>query len=376
VVWLSMVAALVGNILPVFLGVLAETFVLSGQQVGFLSGAELGGTCLASLTAAYWFPRVRLRRVAMLAFSAGVLGNVATSLVNDYSSLLIVRFLTGFLGAGLLYAMTLGLIGQLKNPERVIAIAIIAQVLSLSVGVSAVPVLMSHWQLPGVTLAIALLFSTGFLLIGIIPERAAVKAVGEARPSGFTLLPAGLLAALIVFSLGLGGVWAFLERIGDGNGFSMVEMGNALAVSGLFGGAGAIVAAVMGARVHRILPLVVAIGMQMLSCFLLASRSDWPTYMAAIALFNFGWNLALPYLMGAIAATDASGRFMVLIPAAQTGGYAVGPVVVGLMMVGNDYQIAAWISLGVFAACMLMTLLFVSQIPKPYPTSATEAAAH
>lgn len=41
-IWLSLVAALIGNIQPIFLGVLAETFSLDGKQLGFIGGAELG----------------------------------------------------------------------------------------------------------------------------------------------------------------------------------------------------------------------------------------------------------------------------------------------------------------------------------------------
>ena len=60
-IWLSLVSALIANIQPIFLGALADTFALGGRQLGFISGAELGGSCLASLSAAYWFPRFRLR---------------------------------------------------------------------------------------------------------------------------------------------------------------------------------------------------------------------------------------------------------------------------------------------------------------------------
>ena len=370
-IWLSLVAALIGNIQPIFLGVLAETFSLDGRQLGFMGGAELGGSCLASLTAPYWFPRFRLRRVAFFALIVGVAGNVITSWVTEYSQLLMIRFTIGFLGSGVLYAMTLGLIGQLGNPDRVIAIAIIFQVLSLAVGMAGVPMLMDRWQLPGVTFALALLFFTGFFLLHMLPERLGVQSAPEAAPSDFKFLPGALLASLIVFSVGLGGVWAFMERIGNSAGFSMVDIGNALAVSGLVGGLGALVAAVLGTRMGRLLPVVFALILQVVTCFILATRSDWYSYLLAIALFNFCWNLTLPYLMGAIAAADPSGRFMVLIPAAQTGGYALGPMLVGLIMVGEGYQTAAWISMGVFFGCLVMVVPLLKKIP---PTVMSQAA--
>ena len=301
----------------------------------------------------------------------GLAGNLITSWVTDYSQLLLVRFTIGFLGSGVLYVITLGLIGQLANPDRVIAIAIILQVISLAVGMAAVPILIDRWQLPGVTSALALLFSTGFFLLHLLPERLEIRNVPEAAPGDLKFLPGALLASLIVFSIGLGGVWAFMERIGNSAGFSMVDIGNALAVSGLVGGLGALVAAVLGTRLGRLLPIVFALTLQIITCLILATRSDWYSYLLAIALFNFCWNLTLPYMMGAIAAADVSGRFMVLIPAAQTGGYALGPTLVGLIMVGEGYQTAAWISMGAFFGCLLMVVPLLRKIP---PTFVVQAA--
>lgn len=362
-VWLSMVAALIANIQPVFLGALAETFSLGGRQLGILSGAELGGSCLASLSAAYWFPRARLRRVALFAITVGLLGNLVTTWVTDYSQLLAVRFVTGLFGSGILYAMTLGLIGQLNNPERVIALAIFLQVVSLAVGLAGVPLLMSHWQLPGVTISLALLFSTGFLLLHLMPARIEPRVAAESSSGGFKFLPAALLASLIVFCVGLGSVWAFVERIGNGAGFSMVAVGNALAVAGMFGGLGALVAAVLGMRLGRLLPVAFALGMEIVACLVLATRSDWYSYLIAVAIFNFCWNLTLPYLMGAIAAADVSGRFMVLIPAAQTGGFALGPLLVGVFMAGDSFRVAAWISVAVFSLCLLLVVPLLRRKP-------------
>ena len=363
-IWLSLVAALIGNIQPIFLGALAESFSLSGSQLGFIGGAELGGSCLASLSAAYWFPRVRLRRVALFATTVAVLGNLLTSEATDYSQLILIRFTTGFLGTGVLYALTLGLFGQLKNPDRIIAIAVVTQVLSLAIGMSTVPLLMERWQLPGVTVSLALFLSTALLCLHLLPHRARYEASKIATSEGFNFLGAALLVSLIVFSVGLGSVWAFMERIGSSAGFAMGDIGNALAVSGLIGGLGALVAAVLGTHLGRVLPIVVALILEVLTCLLLATRNDWYSYLLAIALFNFCWNLTLPYLMGAISAADRSGRFMVLIPAAQTGGYALGPMLVGIFLIGDSFQVAAWVSMSAFIVCLAMIVPLLKRVSK------------
>lgn len=355
-VWLSMVAALAGNILPVFLGALASTFELDAQQLGFLGGAELGGVSLASLTAVFWFRKVDLRLAAVISIGFGITGNLLTTGATDYSELLLLRFLTGFLGSGVLYALTLGLIGRANQPERVIAIAIVLQVASLAVGISTVPLLMERWQLPGVTVGLAVIFLTGLLLVGKIPRRLDDKKGADVIGSGFNYLPAAFLGSLIIFSIGLGSVWAFLERIGSAAGFESANIGIALAVSGLIGGTGALAAAIVGTRFGRILPTGAALGLAILACVMLATRGDWYSYIGAAAMFNFAWNLTTPYLMGAIASSDHTGRFMVLIPAAQAGGYAIGPALTGMIIVGGSYATAGWVSTVFFALCMLISI--------------------
>ena len=360
--WLSLVAALIGNIQPVFLGALAETFGLSGRQLGFVGGAELGGSCLASLTAIYWFQRAQIRTLAVFAIAVAAVGNIMSTWAVDYSALLLARFTIGFLGSGVLYAFTLGLIGQLENPDRLIAIAIVTQVVSLAIGMACVPLLMARWGLMGVTCTLALLFLTALICVPLLPMRARAERVLSKESGRLAFLPLGLLLSLIIFCVGLGAVWPFIERMGNSAGFSMVEVGNALALSGLLGGLGAGVAALLGLRLGRLLPVTIAITLGLLAGFILATRSDWASYIIAIALFNFAWNLTFPYLMGAIAAADISGRFMVLIPAAQTGGYATGPVLVGLFLVDDGYQVAAKISMMLFIVCLLISLPLLRKV--------------
>ncbi len=367
-IWLSMLAAFILNVQPVFLGALAETFNLNGQQLGLLSGAELGGSFLASLSAAYWFPRALLRIVALCAILAGIFGNLLTSFAADYGQLVAIRFFTGLFGSGMLYAVALGLMGQLHQPDRVIGVAIFVQVLSLAIGLTLIPVLMTQWQLPGVTVSLALLFSTGLLLFKFLPLKGRVFATSSLAQTQMAkrswVLSVTLILSLIIFSLGLGSLWAFLDRFGDQAGFDTIEIGSALAVAAIIGGFGALAAAFLGTRFGRTIPIAIGVSLEVVACLILSTGADWHSYLLAIGIFNFCWNFTLPYLIGAIAASDLSGRFTVLIPAAQTGGYALGPTIVGIMMVGNDYATAAWISAGAFSICLAMVVTTLRRSPK------------
>jgi predicted MFS family arabinose efflux permease len=358
-VWLSILGAFVANVQPIFIGALSDSFSFNAQQLGFLAGIELGGAALASICAVYWFSHVNLRKLAFCSMLVLIFGNLLTTWASNYPLLLVLRFLCGFLGGGVLYAMSVGLMGQLPNAERNMAIMVIGQVLSLAVGMVVLPMLIVNWQLAGMTFTMTLLYSTGLLLFAFIPSHSANQencVDKENDKKGIRWLPSGLIFSVLLFNIALGCLWVFLERIGNNNGFSLSNIGNALAIGGFIGGAGAILPALFGKKFGRLLPLITGLIGQIFVCFLLVSRDDWASYLLAVSLFNLFWNLVTPYLFGAIAKVDSSGRYMVLIPAAQAGGMAIGPVLAGMFIIGDSYSTAAWVSMATFALCLLLTV--------------------
>ena len=112
----------------------------------------------------------------------------------------------------------------------------------------------------------------------------------------------------------------------------------------------------MGLSLGRLLPILGAIAGLSCACLLLYTRSDWISYLLAVSLFGFCWNLTLPYLMGAIAAADHSGAYTVLIPAAQGGGYALGPAIAGLFIVDDAYATSALFAIGAFIGCLFLVI--------------------
>lgn len=352
-IWLCFLGAFVGNIQPVFLGALADAMSLDAAQLGTLAGAELGGVALASLAASYWYSRANLHLIAGLALTVAIVGNALTASMADFKFLLALRFAIGFLGSGVIYAMSFGLIGQSPNPDRLVALVVILQVVGMAISMAALPTILEQWQLAGMTTTIAIVMFSGVFVLFVLPKRASTVQ-RRADTSRLQLLPLGLLCCMILFCVGLGGLWAFLERIGDSAGYSAQEIGNTLAVGGLIGGLGAVAALLLGLRVGRLLPLLISLGAMTLSGMLFAYSTSWSSFLVAILLFNFFWNFILPYLMGAIAMADRSGRSMVMIPAAQGLGLALGPALTGWFIVGSGYAQAGQVSAIVFIACLLL----------------------
>ncbi len=367
VVWLAMLGALVANIQPMFLGAIAEVYGFNGSQLGFIGGAELGGGCLASICALYWFPRVDLGKVITLALVVSVLGNLLTPVATNYYSFLLVRFCTALFGTGVLYAIILGVIGQMNNPERLIASAIILQVASVAAFMILIPVLVASGGMTPVTLCVAALMATGLYVKRylVIPtdESPDKPIIGSLRTLIWGL-PGLALLGIVVFDTGISSIWAFAERLGSGAGFSMSDSGMALAIGSVVGVTGAIFSAYLGLRRGRYMPVIWSILGLLIACYMFTKIENWFSYMIAIGLLNFFWNFALPYLLGSVATFDKTGRLMVLIPAAQSAGFAVGPILSGLFIVGTDYSVSVLIAAGSFLLCAAIVVPILLRMEK------------
>ena len=62
------------------------------------------------------------------------------------------------------------------------------------------------------------------------------------------------------------------------------------------------------------------------------------------AAFGFVWLFMMPFHIGLALRVDPAGRVAVLVPAAQLTGSAFGPLVVSLIVVGDDAGPAPFVS--------------------------------
>lgn len=352
---LSVLGALLANIQPIYLGALAQVHGYSAQQLGMIGGIELLGAALASLLAPFWFGRFDIKTVATLALLIALVGNAITAWINQFEWLLITRFVVGALGAGTLYALVLGLIGQVSNPDRTIAVAIMAQIISMAVAMIGLPLLLSQFALPGFFLAIAACFSLGLLLVSRLPDDTRpANNNQDAATTGF--YPYSLLLCMALFCVAIGGAWAFMERIGADINLPIEDVGQALAFGGLIGGLGAFVAVILDLRLGRILPLFIGLVLAIIASLGLYSSEHYWAFFSYQALFNFCWNLILPYIMGAIARADSTGHCMVLVPATQAGGYALGSMVCGFIIADGPAAMATLVAAFLLLLCALLVL--------------------
>ena len=346
------------NIQPMYLGALADHLGYSPQQLGLIAGLEITGSALAGIAATFWVRRWPWRRVCFAALLALALGNAASIFVEDFATLIAVRFLTGFFGMGSSFALSIAALSGTRNTERNFSVTVVAQVSFGIAGFALLPRVIETVGTAGVFLplaatAIALLPFLRLLPDGGTSERAASSHGARVSPFGIWLA----LGCQAAWYLGVGGVWAFVERMGAEAGIDAVSIGNALALGMALGLSGAFLAAAVADRWGRVLPFAVAMLGQVFAVWFLVDLEELSSLIIAICLYNSTWNFALPYIFSLAALADTRGGLVVLMSTAQALGLTFGATLAG--SVAARYGLPAVAYQGA-AAAMLGLLIYVA----------------
>ncbi len=353
---------------PILVEVLVSKANLEGSAAGNITAVEALGTALGPVLAMAWMQRVSWRLAAVVALLAVIGGNAASTMLTDTSLLMALRFLVGLLGEGTAFALAIAIIGGTEHKDRNFAFLIAAQVM-LGVLFFLVLPLPREAGVAGVMLPLAALALVALATVGWVPRPApGAHGHGGAAVAGASSAPAvAALAVMLIWCTGLGAVWAFVKLIGveltcgdcdeQGKAAAAIAVGQALGLSTALAVVGALAAAALADRFGRILPVTVALLMQFAMVMLLQGEMGWAQFAATAATFQAFWNLTGPYMMGAIALGDGTGRVSLLMPTAQIGGFFLGPTIVGLFL-GNGTGLGAANAVG--ATCFLLALvLFV-----------------
>jgi predicted MFS family arabinose efflux permease len=342
---------------PLVVGALQDTLGFSSQQAGLITAAEVFGGALASICAAFWIQRVNWRLAALFAIAVVVLGNLLSSFQQSYLALLALRGAVGFLGEGTAFAVAISVISNTSETDRNFAYSIAAQVAFGVVAFATLPTAVAGFGLGGILIplaAIALLIAP---LVRWLPAASSRQHDAAVEGAAASVGPAVLaLGILLIWCIGLGGIYAFEERIGVAGGLEPTRVGGALAVAVALGFLGAMSASWVADRWGRILPVSVALLAQVGAIALLQGELSWIQFAIFASVFHFFWNFTGPYLMGMVASSDETGRIAVLMPAAQTGGFAAGTALAGNLMTDSSMLAANGVAI---AGCLIALVLFV-----------------
>ena len=342
VVGIGAAAAMVFNILPVFLGKAAESFSLSDSATGWLATTYLAGFGLSSVSASLWLHRLGRKALVRLLFLSAAALLAAGGAMQAFAAIMATLFAAGVVLGGL-YTLSFVLAGEHPDPTRALGVKLGGEVALGALLLFLIPAFVyPAFGFSGMLGALAL------VLVAILPCTRRVSASAPVPTNDSTVdqgrsrVPRPALAALgalFLFTVGQAAVWSFVERAGARADYDPAVIGGVLSVAVLLGGAASFLAGALSDRYGKTIPLLFAASIYLLAMSLFAFGTPFFVYASAVSLFFFAWLFALPYLISAIGALDSSGRATSLVTACFAFGSMFGPALAGELLARGDFKL-------------------------------------
>ncbi len=353
---------------PLIIGGLVTELGFSAQASGNMIFAELCGAACATFPAFYWIAHVDWRRVLTVALLVVIVSNLVSAYLGDPWLLGAARFVAG-IGVGTIMSMTLIVSGMTRDQERVLSFWMMGQILFAAVALAAMPYMFAIIGIKGFYFCLA-----GVMAALLLPVRNMPRGGDASHRVRWRDLPRVTrryapigLVGLLFFFVAMGGVWNFVERIGDAAGFDRRFISLTLSGVSAVGVLGAVSSAVVGLRWGRMVPFAIGIVTLAASMVLLDGVSSQGVFVASAFLFKFGWWFVSPYILANITTLDSSGKLITATGFVIPFGQALGPLVVGFLLPpttagsssATDFSPAVTVGL----ACLALScLLFVGVI--------------
>ncbi|PLK22807.1 MFS transporter [Porphyrobacter sp. TH134] len=337
-------------------------FGFSEAAANKLAFWEMAGVALATLAVAATVTRLPVPTTIAAALILAVLGNLASAVVGrDFLVLSAVRFVTG-LGEGVIIALSFSLVGLTVHIQRNLAWYLALLLTYGAMGLWAMPAAFATVGLEGIFIVWAALTALALLLVPFCPamldtaEQPGEGAVQLGRPM------LGLaLCAVLLYNTGIGLAWANLFLIGLDLGGSEQEVANALLVSQFVAIFGAFAAVFLADSLRPRYVVVGGILGGALALLVLVPKPGFLVFALAVSVFNFLWNMTLPFLLAAAGKMDVTGRMIAAAVAMQMLGLGFGPLLAGQLLVeGSGYAAVEVLSaalLGAGAAAIIVPMV-------------------
>jgi predicted MFS family arabinose efflux permease len=339
---------------PVVVQALTEYAGFSAEQSGYILSAEMWGFAVTTIAMVVLVSRFHWHRLIYTSVGLMLCANVSSLLATDATTLSICRFIAG-LGAGGLVSLGFAAVGRLPQPDRCFGFAVTG---ALTYGALVVAMAPFLFQLGGYSAIVILFVVTGLLCLGCVRKlpSAGIENSSHTNNASSTPWPMRLsaLAAMMVYFAAQGAVWSYLFLIGTDAGLSENEVAYGLGVAQFAGIAGALTAAMVATRFGRVAPLSAGILFGILPLVYLFSNTTSLLFAIVVCLYNFGWNMTHPYLLGVMSSLDNTGATVVYAVAMQKIGLAIGPAVAAMALAGSGYHSVLLLGMGLFAASLFL----------------------
>jgi len=306
----------------------------SQSQVGFFASSYMAGAMVSTLASVLWIRRLSWRVAVLAGALSSALGLWALMGLENFGGVLVLIFAVGS-GHAAMAAPAVAAISDTDSTSRNFAVLIMVQVAMAAILAACIPAIDETWAFAGIlaVLALASLVSAGSIFWLPVRGLRGDAAQADASPQKGSKLAVFLgLIGLLVFYCAITAVWSFAGLFAESWNMAEGQIAGAVSLSLMLGVGGALAAAFLGERIRAISAILVGILGVGVSWLMFTVGGGYLLFTAALVLMNCLWNFGAAYQAGMISSLDFSGRFAVLITAAQTAGAVIGPGLMGVVL--------------------------------------------
>jgi DHA1 family inner membrane transport protein len=336
--WIGSVGLLILGLQPVLLGALYTEGHVSGDELALVATAEMIAIAIGSAVVAMLLSAHNMRWKSAVLLLLLALANVWTAYAASASTLIAARALAGLAEGGLV-AVATELIARSRRAERIGGFFVTMQTLAQC----ALALLLALYVIPaagsaGGFIVLAVVCVVSLAVAFIVPGDYADLPKEENLANVLTVPSLTALLSVFCYFMFFGAVWAFLEPLGAQYGIDGRTVGLIVSASLAVQVLGAMTATVFEARIdYR--AAIATIGVVALVCSLvLASGPGLTTFWIAALVMGFILLFIVPYQIRLAITADETRTAVLLVPAAQLFGLAVGPIAASLLIDGKDFR--------------------------------------
>lgn len=332
-------------ILPGLVQGYVEQIGISEQDAGFLASVETWGMFIATFAMMVLVSRVRWRVLMFAGLAAMVLTNLASTATDDLRLLYVLRFIAG-VGGGTIVAVSYAMIGQTVRMNRNFGWALFFVLLYGAIVFPLLPPLYSAFGINGAFIFFAVFALCGLPFVKGLPD--AGHGVSEADPDAVNLSANYKMLAvgsMLLYFIGQIAVWSYFYRFGIRYGIGEQAVGSALSISQFAGLAGALSVVAFSRLVRKDIALFIGIIGSAAVISAMFGSHTFAMFVAIACVYQFLWNMTHPFLLGALARFDPSGKLIVYGTAMQFLGIAVGPALAALVIVQDSLANVLWLGI-------------------------------
>lgn len=353
------------NLMAAIVDGLVTGLGFTNAEAGTVGSVNIYGATVGGLIAVFLVGRMRWKPAVaiMLAVMIGI--DLMSTLISTPWLMIAVRGLDGLIGGmavGLVYAA----MARTFSPDRAFGALLAVQFSLGGLGVMFLPPLVPALGAKVLFLALAGVSCAALLAILAIPKietgngsnSIAYKPLGSRKKVTTGII----MTALFVFQAANMALLAFIIRLGEHSGLSRGFVGNALGWATWVAIAGALLVVFMGDRFGRFKPLLIAMLLTLVGTAGFYWSSNGAIYFIANVGTGITWSFVVPYLFGMASSMDASGRMTTLAGFISHFGLATGPLVAGLILGADNFNLLISTAIIFMAASGVATLLAARRV--------------